>query len=496
MTAPAHGPAGLDLLRRYFRLTLEEMSATVPRAHAHAANITPASQEPLPARDGVGLSRRPALPERADWHAAERAPARPLDDPGLTGLLHFGYGLSALELGPQSAWPYHRHVPSARCLFPAEIHLGTRRGWFRYDPLHHRLLQHEIPASAIWGGCVLVISACFSRTAARYGDYAYRLICQEAGLLAGNLVLVARGLGLAADTIPFLDPASYDRLLGLVPGWESVLAAVAVTEKGAPPPAALVRSWPGDGQAVPARPSPAASLIGRVHDVFRLGLASGAAPGRRARPDGGGDCAAGCVPVPDAPRSQPLGRALRARQSGDPGFRPSAAGIPFPVLGDILARADPAGPTQSALPEVRIAVAARSVPGLAAGVHEYRPACRGLHPIKGGEPADLVASTEMAPVVNARYCPAVLWILTDREQWLTATGPAAFVQSHVTAGAITQRCCVAAAAHGLVARIHNGYQTESVLHAVASADPVAPLFQIMLTWPRATARYRLPIGLP
>src|SRR5581483_4986861 len=190
----------------------------------------------------------------------------------LSTLLYYTYGFSRLDQGSGAIWPFHRFVASARCLFPAELYLCLPRtpwlaaGLYNYDPLHHRLtcvrqgnvlahLAQCLGADLDGSLGVLLISALFGKMAALYKDFAYRLCTQEAGLLAGNALLVAAAMGLEGQIhYQFLDHA-VNRLCGFDQPEEGALAAVSLYP------------WnrEGPGEVRPAAMSPSCEAVAPVN---------------------------------------------------------------------------------------------------------------------------------------------------------------------------------------------------------------------------------------
>jgi SagB-type dehydrogenase family enzyme len=127
------------------------------------------------------------------------------DDQELSTFLFHAYGVNRQDLHPK-AWPFHRVVASARCFFPTELYLalpartGGSSGIHYYDPMHHCLVQvcagdQRARVAAAVGvalddaALVLVLTSVFWKTAFRYREYAYRLCCQEVGMVAGSVLL-------------------------------------------------------------------------------------------------------------------------------------------------------------------------------------------------------------------------------------------------------------------------------------------------------------------
>lgn len=113
-----------------------------------------------------------------------------------------------------------RPFPSAGGLYPIEIYVATldcaaiERGIHHYDPGKHALatvapcpaeddLARLILADNLWKGAAaaLIFTGVFERAQAKYGERGYRFVLLEAGHAAGNVLLVAHSMGLAAAPI-------------------------------------------------------------------------------------------------------------------------------------------------------------------------------------------------------------------------------------------------------------------------------------------------------
>jgi SagB-type dehydrogenase family enzyme len=206
----------------------------------HAVTSCPprASGRPRPAEardagtaaDAAELSLpRPASPDRAlavsiAGRASWRVFAGPLQLPDVSTLLHWAYGTT----GAATVGGFRfatRPVPSAGATYPLGVHLvawavdGIPPGTYRYSPARHVLVsrgagpsrssaaelflgQRHLAAAA----ALVVVTAAFDATLARYGARGYRYVLLEAGHLAQNLNLVSSALGLAGlDLGGFLD---------------------------------------------------------------------------------------------------------------------------------------------------------------------------------------------------------------------------------------------------------------------------------------------------
>jgi SagB-type dehydrogenase family enzyme len=112
-------------------------------------------------------------------------------------------------------WGYKlRSVPSAGALYPIEIYLATKDGIFHYLPEPHKLIKisdndvRRSLARAALGQSfieeaplVLVITAVFERTMAKYGDRGHRYVYAEAGHVSQNVYLECESLGLSTVAV-------------------------------------------------------------------------------------------------------------------------------------------------------------------------------------------------------------------------------------------------------------------------------------------------------
>jgi len=107
-----------------------------------------------------------------------------------------------------------RTAPSAGALYPLEIYVVKKEGVFHYLPEKHALerikkgdVRKELSDAALGqkppakAPVSFVITAVYSRTAAKYGERAERYVKLEAGHACQNLLLQAVALGLGAVPI-------------------------------------------------------------------------------------------------------------------------------------------------------------------------------------------------------------------------------------------------------------------------------------------------------
>jgi SagB-type dehydrogenase family enzyme len=167
------------------------------------------------------------------------------------------------EAGQAVTLRIHRPVPSGGALYPVEAYLaggshGFPSGLHHYDRAHHALQlirqgDHRtallealpFPPAATPPDLVLVFTAVFRRTAAKYGELAYPLQCQETGALLAQSLVLAEDLRLSAALHAAFNGPLIDRLLDLPEGAEGTLAVLCLTaprDRGAARPRAAPRA--------------------------------------------------------------------------------------------------------------------------------------------------------------------------------------------------------------------------------------------------------------
>lgn len=122
-----------------------------------------------------------------------------------------------------------RTAPSAGALYPLELYVVLEQGVFHYDPHAHNLttvsvgdLRSDLYSVSLRQDAILnapmilVITAVFSRTEAKYGRArSPRYVHMEAGHAAQNTLLQAVSLGLEAVPIGAFEDIRVQEVLGL-----------------------------------------------------------------------------------------------------------------------------------------------------------------------------------------------------------------------------------------------------------------------------------------
>ncbi|MFD0473630.1 nitroreductase family protein [Nonomuraea thailandensis] len=172
---------------------------------------------------------------------------------------------------------------------------------YHYDPVHHVLERlrdgDHVPAltGLIADGTpadlVIVLSAVFWRSMFKYGDFGYRLICQETGVLIAQALAVGERLGLSARAHLRFPDGELDRLLGLDGAREATLAVLTFTGAAAsraaePPAPSLARRLASRPMAGESRPLPRPMPDGPAAALHRAcTLASRGEPSDNGSPD-------------------------------------------------------------------------------------------------------------------------------------------------------------------------------------------------------------------
>lgn len=433
-------------------------------------------------------AERVALPTGGGGRAPEPGPA-------LTGRLMRGL-LGLVRVcwtypGPAAGEPggagmglrLHHAVPSGGALYPIEAYLaggshGFPAGLHHYDRAHHVLqrVRGGDHRAALTGALaeppgrlpdlVIVLTAVFWRTGVKYGDFAYRLQCQETGALAAQALVLAGELGLSARLHLDFDGRAIERLLDLPEGAEGVLGVLGLTARPRPESRGT-RTGPSAGELIRApaarvrRPPP--SVAGSLPYLWALHTA-GTAPRRlgrdRVRPGvpGRPPVVESAVRLPPPPVVR-LRDGIARRRSAPAGFEPSP--IAPDELAGILAAATlghPGDPLDAADGPAACAVHVwvLRVRGVAPGVYRYDRAGGRLCPVAPARsPAAVAASSPAQTRLSLGEAAAVVIPAGDPLAGLSRFGDLWFRVQQVEAGLVVHRATLAAAALGLAVRIHS-----------------------------------------
>ncbi|MCU7826899.1 SagB family peptide dehydrogenase [Kitasatospora sp. DSM 101779] len=509
--------------REFWRISLEDLAEAMETRQSEYGN----PDEPLKFKTYRGLPRRP-LTTRVP---TEPHPVDTLDDPALSTLLHYGYGISRQEFDTNGTWPYHRTVASARCLFGVQLYVCLADGAHHYDAPHHALVRlrqgdhRELLTRATGTGgpapqAVLVLSGMLSKPAYIYRDYAYRLCTQEAGLLAGNLDLVARAMGLRAHVHhQFLDEPVH-KLLGLDGDEEPALLVLPLhrADAGTPPSDRLVAETAGalaaTIEAIEPQVVPSGLRVTRacpvLTEVNRASLRTDTAGFSTALPVAPAVSDTEPLPLPTTEVPDPgLARVLRARNSGPGIFRPIASQVDGVELWARLARIR-TGVVSDVVPAgapapLEIFLTVGDLTGIPAGAYRLAPETGALHPVARAtsdapDAADTgpnaVTAIERVTIPGPvfTHMNAVVHLVGDRDWAFDTFGDRGYRVINQEAGLLAHRVCVAAAAQGMSGRIVNAYHAEGVRAALGLTERRhTPVFQILLARTGPGGRMIVPV---
>ncbi|NUP32975.1 MAG: SagB/ThcOx family dehydrogenase [Streptomycetaceae bacterium] len=509
--------------REFWRISLEDLAVAMATRQSEYGN----PDEPLKFKIYRGRPRRPlttGVPRKLTEVTA-------LDETALSTLLHYGYGISRQEFDTDGTWPYHRMVASARCLFGVQLYVCLADGVYHYDAPHHALVllregDHRWLLTSAAGTegappeAVFVLSGLFAKTAYIYRDYAYRLCTQEAGLLTGNIDLVARAMGLRAHVHHQFVDEPVHKLLGLDADEEPALMVLPLHLAGAG--AGIRRAGAArSAAALAATVDPIAPDV--VHsglrvaqacptltEVNRASLRTDTATFATAVPEapgGTGEAGApGAVPLPlpraDVPEVD-LAEVLRTRDSGPGVFRPVASRVDGVELWTRLARirtdvTSDAVPSGAPVP-LEIYLTVGDLTGIPAGCYRLDQDTGALHPTGPagtGTGADAITAIERVTIPGPvfQHMNAVVHLVGDRDWAFDTFGDRGYRVISQEAGLLAHRVCVAAAAQGMSGRIVNAYHAEGVRQALGLTERRhTPVFQILLARTGPGGRLIVPV---
>ncbi|MEU7003529.1 SagB family peptide dehydrogenase [Nonomuraea sp. NPDC046570] len=441
---------------------------------------------------------------------------------GLLGLTRIGWRHPHDEIGRpldgRSSVTIGRPVPSGGALYPIEAYLATATALCHYDVVHHALevvrdgdhrntlggLLAQPPAAL--PEVVLVLSAVFWRNGFKYGDFAYRLHCQEVGVLTAQALALSEPLGLQTTVHLDFDGHTTDHLLNLPPSTESTLAVLTVSPRPtvltvSPRPTVLtisprptpkpptgpapgaVRVSAGPARTVgetPGTPSgPPQALASRLPHLAALHAAARRTPHARAVPPADPLPPLPAGPTVMLPEAEPvrLADGVTRRASPVNGFRPEA--LNTSELSRILAAAHPSHPAHPIQPvgleqdglgrdgvpqggggagwATAPYVFVLRVTGVDSGAYRYDPGQGALLGV--GDPDAVAMLSGGRFNANTRHglrtAAAAIVPVGDPLAGVGSFGDLWYRIQQAEAGLVVHRAALAAAALGRTARIHS-----------------------------------------
>ncbi|WP_406314597.1 SagB family peptide dehydrogenase [Streptosporangium sp. NBC_01639] len=484
-------------------------------------------------------------PRQVDWQAAPpryklypQAPRTGLEGTWTGDLLRGLLGLTRIRwhrptgTGGHGVVSVGRPAPSGGALYPIEAYPVTDAGVCHYDVVHHALEtvrdgDHRGVFTALLPGppadrpdLVVVLTGVFWRNGFKYGDFAYRLICQEIGILAAQALALSGLLGLRLSPHLTFDGEAADRLLGLDPADEGTLAVLTFS-RCHPPPADPPHSE-GARAAGTAR-EPESGTLPRAVGTARepeSGTRPRAGRAREPEPRAAGDSAPSglpCLaalhaaarrpflggpmgdPVPPVPTGPvvplPAPRPVRpaegiAHRASANGFRPVLLGSAD--LATILAVAADTGGLPGQPAATALYVLALRVVGVAAGAYRFDPEAMALAGVGDGRAVATVAAGRLGDGTAAalRTAAAVIIPVGDPLAGIDRFGDLWYRLQQAETGFVIHRATLSAAALGLTSRIHSGGTNPATDAALGLAGtPWRSLSFLLLGTPRATGGF-------
>ena len=212
-----------------------------------------------------------------------------------------------------------------------------------------------------------------------------------------------------------------------------------------------------------------------------------------------GDGPGNVVSIP-ADDSEPLDlvAALRARNSGRVLFTPLRQPITVSALLDVVRYCSGRHPSDlrptSDPPRPAVHLAVNNVDRQPPGVYRWCPTHRGLHAVALGDPTEQLQDTLKVPNVDLRAANLVAFVVADHRAAIETFGNRAYRILNMESGVLAKRICLLSAAHGLSARVHNGYDAVRAKKLLHLTEPEStPFFQIIVGRDSLGVRYGLPI---
>jgi len=490
-------PSGADIARDFFVATTDRRSelggskwdllrrgaGPVP-----AGAPTPAQAAP-PGFASFSGGERDHEPAAAIAHHLPRpAPAQaPVDlSPAEKLALILRYAAMPLRWEPLNLLSQHRGVGSAAGSFPIDTyviapHPGGARV-LRCSPPDFALLDEGRPAPGPPVGApdalTLILVGCHGVCAREYGELSASLLALEAGMISGQIALLAASLGWRARAMPAQYWRPCREALGLGHWSDMPMVCLRLAGDGASSAISSLKASRIRTLKPVARPA-RADAFPRLRAMIERASEAGGGPAGPAVAGAGMEDA---FPAWAADRGLPAALASRSSGSSVP-----AAGSPDPwdratrdsLLGDLAVLDGVAGATRPAIP-LFLSLSGRTAEGDSLQTRQVAlPACS--------------LSAGRIPEFADSLPPGSFGIFTigvDDKAALESHGAFGFTAAHVAAGSLAQCICLAAALHGLTARPLRSYSDK---HANALLPLEARvLLQIQIERSRrANISYRL-----
>jgi len=408
-------------------------------------------------RDVNGLSRQ-------RWHAPDGVrTGRPRRRPGSVTT-------------PVTAPVALRPVPAGGARYPCELYLvagedqPVRAGVAHYDPAHHGLdVLDDRPGPP---GLRLALTVAFWKNVFKYGEFSYRLHSLDAGVVLGQVLVVAAGHGFLPRVRFRFPDAGWDTLLDLDPAEESVYAVVELVAPGGPVPGPipdLTAPATGIGTgATGARAAHPRSLA--AHPLPAALHAACLRPDDRPWPDpsavpevlAAAPAALGPVSLPETSLELSGGLARRRSSKGfitrGPMSRDQLAALLSAGLHGYPSDVGAEGPSR----HTALFCAVHDVTGVADGVYFLDPQRRCLQQVRVGDVRHELQAAVTSSTFNVHHVNVNLFPVAHYEPRLAVYGDRWYRVQNMDAGVLVQRLHLAAATLGLGCHTQLGFRVEQV----------------------------------
>ena len=425
------------------------------------------------AHGGTGVPLPTGTAELLDRVPFGRAGERPADPLGhaLAGAL----GLQRREPGPAGA--DHRAMPSGRGRYPVHAFVAHEDVLRYLDVYRHALV--DVPAAAragTGGGSTVLLAARYTDLPANYGRLRLAVCEIELGVALRAVCALGEAVGLTARvTVTGRRLARRGRLLAAAgAGHWSMPVALELAD------APVQRSVPldgggGDGAGGAAGAGALLRADPGLAELLALrGLRAAAPPPARGGAIRGAPAAAGAAPRPGAPSWAAV---LWARSAGRaPGGRYGMSLVPAPVPAEVLA--DLLGWYRVPFPDAAVRAVAGAVRTTVVPAGD--PVLRELE-AGFGRPSS--PTTDL----GLRHAGAVVVQSVDLRALIDRFGPVGWALLQLHCGWSAHGLCLAAAAHGLVARPARSFDEYVIGPALGLDRREVPVFMTVCGRPRGTA---------
>jgi nitroreductase len=336
------------------------------------------------------------------------------------------------------------------------------------------------------GGQFLLVTVRFWQNAFKYAEFSYHCVTMDLGCLLRTWQTWAAACGIALGARLWFDEPELDRLLGLDPARESVLAVVplpwsADSAPGRSPVAHSAAAWAEGATPVTA------PVVERSRTVLRFPAAeaahlaaaydTGPCPVRevsaKAAAELTGTTAAETVRLPEPTElGGSVAEALTARRSSFGRFsahRPLAAEDLAALLDAATTGARSHSTATGTAPLTRTAVFVQHVAGLRAGPYLHDPEAQSLIPLAEPAPHPFLQRAYTLNNYNLEQAAAVLIPLGRPHAAVAAAGPRGYRLLNAEVGAVAQSVYLAAAALGTGCGAALGFDYEALRRALAPA---------------------------